>query len=142
MVIHLTAGVSGLVVSLLLQKRIQHDKLNTGQHTAHHNLPLTIIGASFIWAGWYSFNGVSALKADYQAALALLDTHVSACTGALVWLALDYISDGHYHITSLINGAFAGLSAITPGSGYTPEYLALGHPGRKAVQGGGRRQPV
>merc|ERR1712228_439466 len=123
-VIHANAGCAGLVVSMLLQKRIGYKSLS-GEKVQYHNLTLTMIGASFIWAGWYSFNGGSALGANAQAALALFDTHVAACTGSLVWLFLDYLEDGKYHMTSIINGAFAGLAAITAGSGYTLEYLAM-----------------
>ena len=74
------------MVSILLKKRAEHTKLSK----SYHNLPLAMIGATFIWAGWYSFNAGSAYAANADAILALANTHFAACAGSLVWLGLEY----------------------------------------------------
>ena len=84
----------------------------------HHNLPLTVLGGALIWGGWYSFNGGSAFAANGQAGLALMNTHCSAIAAASVWVFASFCKDRHWHLTEILNGAFAGLAAITPGSGY------------------------
>lgn len=112
-VIHTSSGVAGFVVSLMMARRTQ-----LGGGMGHHNIPLTIVGGALIWSGWYSFNGGSAFAANYQAAGALMNTHISACTSAMVWVLLSYRKDKHWHMTEILNGALAGLAAITPGSGF------------------------
>ena len=72
------------MVSLVLQPRRNIEKL----HMTHHNIPLLVIGGTLVWAGWYSFNGCSALAANVTAGLTLLNTHLSGSTGALCWVAL------------------------------------------------------
>jgi ankyrin repeat protein len=84
----------------------------------HHNIPLLVIGGTLVWAGWYSFNGCSALAANVTAGLTLLNTHLSGSTGALCWVALTYRHDKCFHVTDIMNGAFAGLAGVTPCSGY------------------------
>ena len=76
-------------------------------HLGHHNLPMTIIGGTFIWAGWYSFNGVSAFAGTAQAATALMNTHIAACTSGAMWVLLMYLSakPRHWHLTEIMNGA-------------------------------------
>jgi Amt family ammonium transporter len=112
--IHTNAGVAGLVVSLVLQKRRNLEKLQM----THHNIPLLVIGGTLVWAGWYSFNGCSALAANVTAGLTLLNTHLSGSTAALCWVALTYRHDKCFHVTDIMNGAFAGLAGVTPCSGY------------------------
>ena len=111
--IHTTSGVSALVVATHLQKREDHQG-----RLQHHNIPLSIVGGSLIWAGWYSFNAGSALQANEQAVVAVINTHLAGCTSALIWTISAYLKDGHWHLTEIIGGAFAGLAAVTPGSGY------------------------
>ena len=106
-------GCAAFVAATYLQRR---EKL--GERPQHHNMPLSILGGSLIWAGWYSFNGGSALKANVQAAVALLNTHLAGCSGAFMWTILAYHRDKHWHLSEIIGGAYAGLAAVTPGSGY------------------------
>lgn len=118
--IHTSSGTAAFVAATYLQRR---EKL--GERPQHHNMPLSILGGSLIWAGWYFFNGGSALKANAQAAVALLNTHLAGCAGALVWTALAYARDKHWHLSEIIGGAFAGLAAVTPGSGYVSPGSAI-----------------
>jgi Amt family ammonium transporter len=111
--IHTSSGCAAFVAASYLQRR---EKL--GSRPQHHNMPLSILGGALIWAGWYSFNGGSALKANVQAAVALLNTHLGGCAGAFVWTILAYHRDKHWHLSEIIGGAYAGLGAVTPGSGY------------------------
>ena len=111
--IHTSSGCAAFVAATYLQRR---EKL--GERPQHHNMPLSILGGSLIWAGWYSFNGGSALKANVQAAVALLNTHMAGCSGAFMWTILAYHRDRHWHLSEIIGGAYAGLAAVTPGSGY------------------------
>jgi len=112
--IHTVAGVAGLTVSLCLQKRRNLEKLQM----TYHNIPLLVIGGTIIWAGWYSFNGCSALAANATAGLALLNTHISASISGLTWVLLTFRKDRCFHVTDCFNGSFAGLAGITPGSGF------------------------
>ena len=114
--IHLTSGVASLVVALVVQKRRVFKKGVVDDTT--HNLPLAMIGVALIWVGWYSFNGGSALRANGQAASALLATQISACCGALVWAIASKVESGNVQITAVVSGGLAGLAGITPGSGY------------------------
>ena len=93
LVIHSSTGVAGFVVSLLLQRR----KLLTNA-LAHHNLPISFVGAALVWSGWYSFNAGSAYAADTQAAVALYNTHISACSGSLAWSLLNYSQSGKWSL--------------------------------------------
>jgi Amt family ammonium transporter len=119
-VIHATAGAAGFVVSLMLTRR------KPNAHLGHHNLPLTILGGSLIWGGWYSFNGGSAVAAKAQTGTALMNTHISACFSAAVWtLVMFTTSKPHrWHLTEIINGALAGLAGITAGSGFVEPWAA------------------
>ena len=110
LVIHSATGMAGLVVSYLLQRRKEGHSLGL----SHHNIPLSFTGATLVWSGWYSFNGGSAYKADYQAAVALLNTHLSACTASLVWSLLSHRSTGHWSIvgeTFVLNEMILLISA-------------------------------
>ena len=116
--IHTSSGVAAFAVTLILSSRIKMNKAGLG----HHNLPMAILGGSLIWGGWYSFNGGSAFKSNGQASLAVMNTHISACVGAIIWTILSYRRERHWHLTEIMNGAYAGLAAITPGSGFvTPQ---------------------
>ena len=116
--IHTSSGVAAFAVTLILSSRM---KLNR-KGLAHHNLPIAILGGALIWGGWYSFNGGSAFKSNGQASLAVMNTHISSCTGAMVWTILSYRREKHWHLTEIMNGVYAGLAAITPGSGFvTPQ---------------------
>ena len=114
LVIHASSGAAALPVVLMLQRR------RAGQEAApqHHNLPLSTLGAALIWGGWYSFNGGSAYKAGPQAASALLNTHLSACAGAATWVIAHFLTTRQWAVTAMMNGVFAGLGAVTAGSGF------------------------
>ena len=119
-VIHTTSGVAAFTISLMLEKRKGLEHLSH----SYHNLPVTVIGGVLIWAGWYFFNAGSSLSANFQAANALLNTHVAACMGGLVWVTLSYFRDGQFHLLDILNGALAGLAGITPGSGFVSSQSA------------------
>lgn len=119
--IHTTAGVAAMVISLMLKPRRNVEKLVM----THHDISLLVIGGTIIWAGWYSFNGCSALVGGASAGAALLNTHLSASVSGLTWVLLTYRRDGCFHVTDMFNGAFAGLAGVTPGSGFIPSQAAF-----------------
>jgi Amt family ammonium transporter len=77
-----------------------------------------MIGTVLIWAGWYSFNGGSALAANDQSAYALVNTHMAACFSSLVWLCFSVIGSKKFSMTEVLSGTLAGLAGVTPGSGF------------------------
>jgi Amt family ammonium transporter len=112
-VVHINAGIAGLVSCIMLGKR-------TGYPTEPikpHNLPLTIVGGSMLWVGWFGFNGGSQLAADGVAGMAVLVTHLATATAALTWMFVEWIRHGKPSALGVITGAVAGLVAITPASG-------------------------
>jgi Amt family ammonium transporter len=119
-VVHITAGVSGLVAAMVLGKRRDH-----GQPTQPHNVPFVILGASLLWFGWFGFNAGSALGANGVAALAFLTTHAAAAAATLTWMVLDHVR--HRKVTPIgaVSGTVAGLVAITPAAGYVSPLSAL-----------------
>ena len=100
LVIHSSTGAAGFVVSLLLQRR----KLQSFA-LAHHNLPISFIGAALVWSGWYSFNAGSAFAADAQAAAALYNTHISACSASLVWSLISYRQNGKWSLVCCLRAS-------------------------------------
>jgi Amt family ammonium transporter len=119
-VIHTTSGIAALTISMILEKRKGLEHLTH----SYHNLPVTVIGGVLIWGGWYFFNGGSALASNFQAANALLNTHLAACMGGLVWVTLSYFRDSQFHLLDILNGALAGLAGITPASGFVSSQSA------------------
>jgi ammonium transporter, Amt family len=113
-VVHTTAGISALVVALMLGRR-------TGFPTKlmlPHSPALTFAGAGFLWVGWFGFNGGSALEAsDLGAASAIINTHMAASVAALVWLLIEKIKVGKATTVGFATGAVAGLATITPAAG-------------------------
>ncbi len=108
-VIHIASGFSSLVISLMLgKKKEEHEPNNT----------LISMGTALLWFGWFGFNAGSQLAADGVAALAFINTHISACFGLLTWVMLDYILTRKVTALSAASGAIAGLVCITPGCGY------------------------
>lgn len=77
-----------------------------------HNLPLFCVGASLIWFGWYGFNGASAYKASFDAGIAILNTHIGACTSGVVWSFLAYFRENRFHLVEIISGSLAGLAGV------------------------------
>lgn len=120
-VVHISSGVSGLVLSLLLGKRRGYEK--TAYRT--HNIPFVLLGASILWFGWFGFNAGSALAADGLAVHAFLTTNTSAACGLLSWMAIDMIRDGKPTVVGACTGAVLGLVAITPGAGFVPLWSAF-----------------
>ena len=114
MVVHTTAGVSARVIALLLGKRQGFP----GAALLPHAPGLTMLGAMLLWVGWFGFNGGSALAAGDGAADAIINTHVAACTAALVWLAIERFTFGKPTTVGFATGAIAGLATITPGAGF------------------------
>jgi Amt family ammonium transporter len=113
-VVHLNAGVAGLVAAYVLGKRHGYGTENF----APHDLSLAVIGTGLLWVGWFGFNGGSALGANSRAAFAIVATHLAASTGALTWMALEWWTRGKPSVLGMISGAVAGLGTITPASGF------------------------
>jgi len=113
-VVHLNAGIAGLVAACLVGKRYGYGTDNF----APHNLSLAVIGTGLLWVGWFGFNGGSALGANSRAAYAIAATHLAASTGALTWMALEWGIRGKPSVLGMISGAVAGLGTITPASGF------------------------
>ena len=112
-VVHATAGVSALVLAILLGKRSgfpQHP------HPPHHPA-MVFIGAAMLWVGWFGFNAGSQLSAGGSAAMTMLVTHLSACAAALVWMLLEKIRNGKIGVVGMVTGLVAGLATVTPASG-------------------------
>lgn len=113
-VVHINAGIAGLVGSLMLGRRRGFGT----QALAPSNLTLAVMGASFLWFGWMGFNGGSGLAADGRAAMAIIATQIAAAAGALSWMAAEWRKRGKPSLLGLISGAVAGLVAVTPASGF------------------------
>lgn len=113
-VVHLNAGIAGVIAALLLGPRRGYGTENL----APHDLSLAVIGTGLLWVGWFGFNGGSALSASPRAVMAIVSTHLAACAGACVWIALEWWKRGKPSVLGMISGAIAGLGTITPASGY------------------------
>lgn len=120
-VVHISSGVSGLVLSLMLGKRRGYEK--TAYRT--HNIPFVLLGASILWFGWFGFNAGSALGANGLAVHAFMTTNTSAACAMLSWMAIDMIRDGKPTVIGACTGAVLGLVAITPGAGFVPLWAAI-----------------
>jgi ammonium transporter, Amt family len=113
-VVHLNAGVAGLVAALVVGKRYGYGTDNL----APFDLSLAVIGTGLLWVGWFGFNGGSALSAGSRAAFAIFATHLAASAGALTWMLLEWWTRGKPSVLGVISGAVAGLGTITPASGF------------------------
>jgi Amt family ammonium transporter len=113
-VVHLNAGVAGLVAAYVLGARRGYGSENL----APHDLALAVIGTGLLWVGWFGFNGGSALGANSRAAMAIVSTHLAASMGAFTWMALEWWTRGKPSVLGMISGAVAGLGTITPASGF------------------------
>jgi Amt family ammonium transporter len=113
-VVHINAGVAGLVAALMIGRRSGYGKDNL----APFDLSMAFAGLGLLWVGWFGFNGGSALGVGSRAVYAIAATHFSACAGALVWAGLEWVERGRPSVLGLISGAVAGLGTITPASGY------------------------
>ncbi|MCW5688419.1 MAG: ammonium transporter [Pseudolabrys sp.] len=114
LVVHLSAGTSGLVAALMIGKRRGYGEENL----APYDLSLAVIGTGLLWVGWMGFNGGSALGANGRAVMAITSTHLAASAGAFTWMAIEWWTRGKPSVLGMISGAIAGLGTITPASGF------------------------
>jgi Amt family ammonium transporter len=120
-VVHVTAGVSALVIAVMLKPRADFP---------HHIRPphapwMVMVGASLLWVGWFGFNAGSALSAGADAGMAMLVTHLAAATATLAWVAIEWTSFGKPSLVGAVTGTIAGLAAITPAAGYVGPAAAV-----------------
>ena len=120
-VVHINAGIAGLVCALVLGKRLGYGK----ETMAPHNLTLTLIGASLLWVGWFGFNAGSAVAADGRAGMAMFVTQFATAVAALAWMFTEWSVKGKPSVLGVASGAVAGLVAITPASGFVGASGAL-----------------
>ncbi len=113
-VVHINAGVAGLMCCLVMGKRVGygHDNMSP------YNLTYAVIGASLLWVGWFGFNAGSAVGATGRAGMAMAVTQIATAAAALAWMFAEWIAKGKPSVLGIISGAVAGLVAITPASGY------------------------
>ena len=120
-VVHINAGIAGLVAALVLGKRTGYPRTPM----MPHNLILTLVGAGMLWVGWFGFNAGSELAADGTAGMAMAVTQIATATAALGWMFAEWMSHGKPSALGIASGAVAGLVAITPASGYVGPTGAL-----------------
>jgi len=120
-VVHINAGIAGLVGALVIGKRIGYGR----EAMPPHSLTLTMIGASLLWIGWFGFNAGSNLEATGLASMAMLNTQVAAAMAALAWMFGEWIFRGKPTMLGAASGAIAGLVAITPACGFVGPVGAL-----------------
>jgi len=112
-VVHITAAVAALVAAVSMGPRRGFGSVAMPPH----NLTLTVAGAGMLWVGWFGFNAGSAVAANNSAAMAMLVTHLSAASGSLAWMAMEWIRHGKPSVLGIVTGMVAGLGTITPASG-------------------------
>jgi len=121
-VVHLSSGISALVLALVIGKRVGYPQ----ERFIPHNLPMTLLGAGLLWFGWFGFNAGSALSAGGSAALAFATTQTAAAAGALAWMAVEWLHAGKPSALGAASGVVAGLVVITPAAGFvTPGWALL-----------------
>jgi Amt family ammonium transporter len=113
-VVHIDAGIAGLVGCLIIGKRIGYPR----EPMAPHSLTMTMIGASLLWVGWFGFNAGSNLEANGAAALAFVNTMVATAAATISWLFVEWVVKGKPSLLGMASGAVAGLVAITPACGF------------------------
>ncbi|MDF2118458.1 ammonium transporter [Roseiarcaceae bacterium H3SJ34-1] len=113
-VVHINAGVAGLVAAYMIGNRQGYGRENMSPF----DLSLAVVGTGLLWVGWFGFNGGSAFGAGSRAVFAITATHLAACAGAVVWSTIEWIERGKPSVLGIISGAIAGLGTITPASGY------------------------
>jgi Amt family ammonium transporter len=113
-VVHVSSGVSALVVALVVGNRLGYPR----ERSLPHNLTMVLLGAGLLWFGWFGFNGGSALSASGVAALALVNSQLAAAAGGIVWLLIDVIRYGKASALGFASGLVAGLATVTPASGF------------------------
>ncbi|HEX2986449.1 MAG TPA: ammonium transporter [Caproiciproducens sp.] len=120
-VVHITSGVSALVLSIVLGKRKHYGRISYHPH----NVPMVFVGASLLWFGWFGFNGGSAFGANGLAVHAFLTTNTSAASALLSWMLIEKLTNGKPTLVGLSTGMVIGLVAITPGAGFVPVWAAI-----------------
>lgn len=120
-VVHINAGIAGLVACIVLGRRSGYGKENL----APHNLTLSVIGASLLWVGWFGFNAGSAVAANGSAGMAMAVTQIATAAAALAWMFSEWLVHGKPSVLGIISGAVAGLVAITPAAGFVDPKGAL-----------------
>jgi Amt family ammonium transporter len=113
-VVHINAGIAGLIAAIVVGKRRGYGVDNM----APHNLTLSLIGASLLWVGWFGFNAGSALAANTSAGMAMAVTQIASAAAALTWMFVEWALKGKPSMLGIISGAIGGLVAITPASGF------------------------
>ncbi|HKA99586.1 MAG TPA: ammonium transporter [Methyloceanibacter sp.] len=120
-VVHINAGIAGLVTALYLGKRTGYGSENM----APHNLVYSLTGAALLWVGWFGFNAGSAVAANGRAGMAMAVTQIATATAALAWMFAEWVVHRKPSVLGIISGAVAGLVAITPASGFVGPVGAL-----------------
>jgi Amt family ammonium transporter len=120
-VVHVSSGISALVMALLLGKRIGYNH----RPIRPHNLPFTVLGAALLWFGWFGFNAGSALAADGLAANAFITTNTATAAAGLAWALIEWWHNGTPTVLGTATGAVAGLVAITPACGFVNPMNAM-----------------
>jgi Amt family ammonium transporter len=114
-VVHINAGIAGLVGCLIIGKRTGYGK----ELMAPHSLTMTMIGASLLWVGWFGFNVGSNLEATGGAGLAMVNTFLATAAAAMAWMFAEWLTKGHPSLLGAASGAVAGLVAVTPAAGFS-----------------------
>jgi len=114
-VVHINAGIAGLVGALIIGRRTGYGR----ELMAPHSLTMTMIGAALLWVGWFGFNAGSNLEANGGAGLAMVNTFVATAAAALSWMFAEWIIKGHPSLLGALSGAVAGLVAVTPAAGFS-----------------------
>jgi Amt family ammonium transporter len=114
-VVHINAGIAGLVGAIMLGKRTGYGK----DSMAPHSLTLSMVGASLLWVGWFGFNAGSNLEANGGAAVAMINSFVATAGAALAWMFVEWMVKGKPSMLGIISGCVAGLVAVTPASGFS-----------------------
>lgn len=120
-VVHINAGISGLVACLVLGKRLGYGR----EAMSPHNLSVSMIGAAVLWIGWFGFNGGSGLAADERAVMAILVSQIAAAAAGFTWMCIEWMLRGKPSLLGMISGAVGGLVVITPASGFVGPVAAL-----------------
>jgi Amt family ammonium transporter len=120
-VVHISSGVSGLILSIMLGSRHGYKKVSYRTH----NIPFVLLGGSILWFGWFGFNAGSALAANGLAVHAFATTNTSAACAMLSWMAIDIFKQGKPTVVGAVTGAVLGLVAITPGAGFVPIWASI-----------------
>ena len=121
LVVHLSAGIGGLVAAKVMGRRLGYGTENLSPF----DLSLAMIGTGLLWVGWFGFNGGSALGANSRAVMAIVATHLAACAGALTWGAMEWTIRRKPSVLGMISGAVAGLGTITPASGFVAPWHGI-----------------